>query len=170
MSSELSFFEQIGGTYTEKDGLLYPNLLSEQETEHIDVGKYGLQRRKCMRQSFTDFTREDLGREIPARNGNYNKDFTVGTGAKESEQCEKEIFHTQICACGSKFADSEKERNNRMRETIREYNMNGSMIIGIDNGYGNTKTARTCFKTAIMKCDFKPVFSRNFIEDWKRLL
>lgn len=42
MSSELSFFEQIGGIYTEKDGLLYPNLLAEQKTENIEVGKYGL--------------------------------------------------------------------------------------------------------------------------------
>ena len=42
MSSELSFFEQMGGTYTEKNGLLYPNLLAEQETEHVGVGKYGL--------------------------------------------------------------------------------------------------------------------------------
>lgn len=27
-AKELSFFEQMGGTYTEKDGLLYPNFLN----------------------------------------------------------------------------------------------------------------------------------------------
>ena len=91
-----------------------------------------------MRQSFTDFTRKDSGSEIPARNSNYNTDFMTGNNTGEREDF--------------------------MRETIREYNMNGSMIIGIDNGYGNTKTARTCFKTAIMKCDSKPVLNRNFIE------
>ncbi len=51
-----------------------------------------------------------------------------------------------------------------MTEKIREYNMNGSMIIGIDNGYGNTKTARRCFATALTKYDCEPVLSRNFIE------
>lgn len=40
-TKDLSIFEQMGGTYTEKDGLFYPNLLGEQETEHIEVGKYG---------------------------------------------------------------------------------------------------------------------------------
>lgn len=92
-----------------------------------------------MRQSFTDFTRNDLGREISAHNSNYETDYITDT-------------------------DVVREREDFMRETIREYNMNGSVIIGIDNGYGNTKTARTCFKTAIMKCDSKPVLSRNFIE------
>ena len=92
-----------------------------------------------MRQSFTDFTRNDLGREISAHNSNYETDYITDT-------------------------DVVRERENFMRETIREYKMNGSMIIGIDNGYGNTKTARTCFKTAIMKYDSKPVLSRNFIE------
>lgn len=92
-----------------------------------------------MRQSFTDFTRKTVGREVPAHSSNYNTDFVADT-------------------------DVVREREDFMRETIREYSMNGSMIIGIDNGYGNTKTARTCFKTAIMKCDSKPVLSRNFIE------
>ena len=42
MRSDLSIFEQMGGTYTEKDGLYYPNLLVGQMQEHIKVGKYGL--------------------------------------------------------------------------------------------------------------------------------
>lgn len=29
-----------------------------------------------------------------------------------------------------------------MTEKIREYKMNGSLIIGVDAGYGNFKTAR----------------------------
>lgn len=92
-----------------------------------------------MRQSFTDFTRNDLGRVVPARSSNYNTDFVADMNVV-------------------------REREDFMRETIREYSMNGSMIIGIDNGYGNTKTARTCFKTAIMKCDSKPVLKQEFIE------
>jgi len=42
---ELSIFEQMGGTYTEKDGILYPNIrIGEEETEAIQdtfSGKYG---------------------------------------------------------------------------------------------------------------------------------
>jgi|LSQX01.2.fsa_nt_gb hypothetical protein len=45
MSSEKSLFEQLGGTYTEgADGLLYPNLCYEEETEsqvNASTGKYG---------------------------------------------------------------------------------------------------------------------------------
>ena len=40
-----------------------------------------------------------------------------------------------------------------MTEKIRDYSVNGAMIIGVDNGYGNMKTARRCFKTALVKYD-----------------
>ena len=33
-----------------------------------------------------------------------------------------------------------------MTEKLRDYSANGAMIIGVDNGYGNMKTARRCFK------------------------
>ena len=48
------------------------------------------------------------------------------------------------------------EREDYMTEKIREYSMNGALIIGVDNGYGNMKTARRCFKTAIAKYDSAP--------------
>lgn len=51
-----------------------------------------------MRQSFTDFTRRDLGRVVPARSSNYNTDFVADT-------------------------DVVREREDFMRETIREYSM-----------------------------------------------
>ena len=35
-----------------------------------------------------------------------------------------------------------------MRE-IREYNMNGTIILGVDNGYGNVKTAHRVFPTEL---------------------
>ena len=38
-----------------------------------------------------------------------------------------------------------------MTEKLRDYSVNGAMIIGVDNGYGNIKTARRCFKTALVK-------------------
>lgn len=51
-----------------------------------------------------------------------------------------------------------------MTEKIRDYNVNGVMIISVDNGYGNMKTARTCFKTAVVKYDSEPVLSRDYLE------
>ena len=56
------------------------------------------------------------------------------------------------------------EREDYMTEKIREYSMNGALIIGVDNGYGNMKTARRYFKTAIAKYDSAPVLSRDYIE------
>lgn len=50
-----------------------------------------------------------------------------------------------------------------MRE-IREYNMNGTIILGVDNGYGNVKTAHRVFPTEIVKCDSEPVLSKEYIE------
>ena len=40
MKKELSIFEQMGGTYTEVDGIFYPNLVVKPE-RNVMVGKYG---------------------------------------------------------------------------------------------------------------------------------
>lgn len=40
MKKELLLFEQRGGTYTEVDGILYPNMVLKPE-KNIMVGKYG---------------------------------------------------------------------------------------------------------------------------------
>ena len=40
MKKELSLFEQMGGTYTEVDGIFYPNLVLKPE-KNAFVGKYG---------------------------------------------------------------------------------------------------------------------------------
>ena len=41
MSRELSTYEAMGGTYTEVDGVLYPNIVVLEESD-VWVGKYGL--------------------------------------------------------------------------------------------------------------------------------
>ncbi len=41
MSRELSTYEAMGGTYTEVDGVLYPNIVVSEEAD-VWVGKYGL--------------------------------------------------------------------------------------------------------------------------------
>ena len=40
MKKELSIFEQMGGTYTEVNGIFYPNLVVKPE-KNVVVGKYG---------------------------------------------------------------------------------------------------------------------------------
>ena len=52
-----------------------------------------------------------------------------------------------------------------MTEKIREYKMNGSQIIGVDAGYGNYKTARRVFPTAISASEKPPVLAR-IISRW----
>ena len=42
--------------------------------------------------------------------------------------------------------------------------MNGTIILGVDNGYGNVKTAHRVFQTGIMKCDSEPVLTKEYIE------
>ncbi|MDE6844691.1 MAG: ParM/StbA family protein [Lachnospiraceae bacterium] len=47
---------------------------------------------------------------------------------------------------------------------LRDYNMNGTIILGVDAGYGNYKTARCCFRTSVSRSDQPPIFTRNFLE------
>ena len=58
MSREKSIFEQMGGTYTEKDGILYPNILiGEKETEAMQntfSGKYGDLWKKYLKENQSD--------------------------------------------------------------------------------------------------------------------
>ena len=41
MRRDLSLYEAVGGTYTEIDGILYPDISISHEKEKADVGKYG---------------------------------------------------------------------------------------------------------------------------------
>lgn len=47
---------------------------------------------------------------------------------------------------------------------IRDYNINGIIILGVDAGYGNYKTARCCFPTALKVSDYKPVLAKDYFE------
>ena len=38
------------------------------------------------------------------------------------------------------------------------------VIIGIDHGYGNIKTAHTCFKTGVSAYDKEPTFKSNLLK------
>ena len=58
MSREKSIFEQMGGTYTEIDGILYPNIhIDEEQTETMQdvfAGKYGDLWIKYMKENQSD--------------------------------------------------------------------------------------------------------------------
>ena len=58
MSREKSIFEQIGGTYTEIDGILYPIIhIDEEQTETMQdvfAGKYGDLWKKYLKENHSD--------------------------------------------------------------------------------------------------------------------
>ena len=42
-------------------------------------------------------------------------------------------------------------------------NQNTPVIIGIDHGYGNIKTANCCFPTGVLSCNSEPTFKQNLL-------
>lgn len=40
---------------------------------------------------------------------------------------------------------------------------NNTIVIGIDHGYGNIKTAHTCFKSGVAAYDKEPTFKNNML-------
>ncbi len=62
------------------------------------------------------------------------------------------------------FIKNNYESEDFFMTKIRDYNMNGTIILGVDAGYGNYKTARCCFPTFVSRSDQPPVFTRNYLE------
>ena len=42
-------------------------------------------------------------------------------------------------------------------------NQDAPLIIGVDNGFGNTKTRNCCFPTGVLSYDKEPTFKRNLL-------
>ena len=59
MSRELSIYEAMGGTYTEVDGVLYPNIVVSEEA-NVWVGKYGLLWMDYMKSNHADRYRHHI--------------------------------------------------------------------------------------------------------------
>ena len=58
-----------------------------------------------------------------------------------------------------------KEESEEITMTkIREYNINGTIILGCDAGYGNYKTVHTTFPTSVSKSDKKPALTEEYLE------
>ena len=47
--------------------------------------------------------------------------------------------------------------------------LNDQLIIGVDHGYGNIKTANHCFKTGILGYDSEPLFTGDSPAQYSRL-
>lgn len=46
---------------------------------------------------------------------------------------------------------------------MQEYNYNGKIIIGVDQGYGNMKTAHRIFRTGVEAYEEEPIVSKNYL-------
>lgn len=53
--------------------------------------------------------------------------------------------------------------NGKGEKRMRDYNMNGTLIIGCDHGYGNIKTAHFCFKASAEASETAPIFSKDYV-------
>ena len=47
---------------------------------------------------------------------------------------------------------------------MQKYNSNIRIIIGVDHGYGNMKTAHKAFRTGVECMDEEPIVSKNFVK------
>lgn len=47
---------------------------------------------------------------------------------------------------------------------IREYSINGTVVLGCDAGYGNYKTAHTTFPTWVEKSEKKTTIANDYLE------
>ncbi len=54
--------------------------------------------------------------------------------------------------------------NGQGEERMRDYNMNGTLIIGCNHGYGNIKTAHFCFKASAEASETAPIFSKDYVK------
>ena len=48
-------------------------------------------------------------------------------------------------------------------ETMKRIENSNTMIIGIDHGYGNIKTANFCFRSGLLSYDSEPTFTRDML-------
>ena len=56
------------------------------------------------------------------------------------------------------------DRDDKEDDCMREYKVNGVLILACDNGYGNTKGAHVVFRTSVDVSDTPPAFSKDYLE------
>lgn len=109
MKKELSIFEQMGGTYTEVDGIFYPNLVVKPE-KNVVVGKYGT--------IWINFMEENY----PMRYLELHMDGKLRVKAAEVNEEAKEVLDTMVQAYLKKHKPKNPDSNMemwRIREQAR---------------------------------------------------
>ena len=115
------------------------------------------------------------------------KSLKIGlfTHVRESEKCQLGTFHSELKLKVAKLAtftqsyifrggDQFDHRQNHHHFCIAAKRQKGNsmnfmnnntnpIIIGIDHGYGNIKTAHCCFKTGVAAYDKEPTFKSNLL-------
>ena len=64
--------------------------------------------------------------------------------------------------CKCIYVAAMRQKGNSMN-FMNNYNNTNPIIIGIDHGYGNIKTAHCCFKTGVAAYDKEPTFKNNLL-------
>ncbi len=90
-----------------------------------------------------------------------SKDSDIsGIGCNSGEAANKEEMdfvskHNKEAVC---------DRDDKEDDCMREYKVNGVLILACDNGYGNTKGAHVVFRTSVDVSDTPPAFSKDYLE------
>lgn len=89
-----------------------------------------------------------------------SKDSDVsGIGCNNGETANKE----EMDFVGKYNKETVCDRN-KEDDCMREYKVNGVLILACDNGYGNTKGAHVVFRTSVDVSDTPPAFSKDYLE------
>ena len=81
MKKELSIFEQMGGTYTEVDGIFYPNLVVKPE-KNVMVGKYGTIWMRFMEEKYPmRYLELHMGGELRIKAAEINEEPSFSTNS-----------------------------------------------------------------------------------------
>ena len=114
------------------------------------------------RKQISEFMQDTEGRQIAEIiQGDISKGKDIN---RVNYNCNKAVNardKNNVCMDNSKtFYDRDNEEDDYMRE----YKVNGVLILACDNGYGNTKGAHVVFRTSVDVIDTPPTFSKDYLE------
>ena len=133
----------------------YKGLLMEEDVveqlklrhEQDDSGRWGNE--AAERKQTNEFMQNDV-----------SKDNDVsGIGCNNGEAADKE--ETDFVGKYNKDTVCDRDKED---DCMREYKVNGVLILACDNGYGNTKGAHVVFRTSVDVSDTPPAFSKDYLE------
>ena len=98
----------------------------------------------------TDNGRDAINKNIGANGASYNSD-RAADDVREDIVSQRDI--ETVC-----------DRDHKEDERMREYKINGVLILACDNGYVNTKGAHVVLRTSVDTSDTPPTFSKDYLE------